>query len=435
MEMTRKGLGMTAVVDGGDRVLGVFTDGDLRRAWDRAADVHGTRMEEVMTRAAKRIHAGNPRRRGDAPHGDASHHLAHRRRRRRCLGGRAQRPRLDARRCSLKARRLVPPKARRAVPLARIRLVVLDVDGVLTDGRLYFSARGEELKVFHVRDGHGIKLLMQSGVAVAVLSGRRSAASRRACASSACPTSCKAARQGRARSPISAAGLGIDPLACACLVDDTPDLPLMTAVGFAAAVADAHPLVRSAAHWVSTVARRHGSGARALRSAAAGARGGTTEWLRIFHSARRDRARGQHLDPEFAAPPARANGRRRRRVPARLLSEERRADRLRRERRAPLRIHADRIDQIDHGPEVALSNVRVDYQSPHGQSWVMFGDAGAGRDRRQDRRRRRQRAAGGVNHRARRRRRHAHRHAALRYRRRRIATTQSDVRIDFGRTP
>jgi arabinose-5-phosphate isomerase len=58
MEMTRKGLGMTAVVDPGDHALGVFTDGDLRRAWDRAADVHGTRMQEVMTRAAKRIHPG-----------------------------------------------------------------------------------------------------------------------------------------------------------------------------------------------------------------------------------------------------------------------------------------------------------------------------------------------------------------------------------------
>src|SRR6201996_9495038 len=58
MEMTRKGLGMTAVVDSGNRVLGVFTDGDLRRAWDRAADVHGTLMEEVMTRAAKRVQAG-----------------------------------------------------------------------------------------------------------------------------------------------------------------------------------------------------------------------------------------------------------------------------------------------------------------------------------------------------------------------------------------
>ncbi len=58
MEMTRKGLGMTAVVDADNRVLGVFTDGDLRRAWDRAADVHGTRMEEVMTRPAKRVHPG-----------------------------------------------------------------------------------------------------------------------------------------------------------------------------------------------------------------------------------------------------------------------------------------------------------------------------------------------------------------------------------------
>lgn len=58
MEVTRKGLGMTAIVDGRDRVLGVFTDGDLRRALDRAADLHRTRMDEVMTRAAKRVHPG-----------------------------------------------------------------------------------------------------------------------------------------------------------------------------------------------------------------------------------------------------------------------------------------------------------------------------------------------------------------------------------------
>ncbi|HLY52208.1 MAG TPA: KpsF/GutQ family sugar-phosphate isomerase, partial [Steroidobacteraceae bacterium] len=57
MEMTRKGLGMTAIVDEHDRVLGVFTDGDLRRALDRAADLHRTRMDEVMTRQAKRIGA------------------------------------------------------------------------------------------------------------------------------------------------------------------------------------------------------------------------------------------------------------------------------------------------------------------------------------------------------------------------------------------
>lgn len=57
MEVTRKGLGMTAIVDGSDRVLGVFTDGDLRRALDRSADLHATRMDEVMTRQAKTVRA------------------------------------------------------------------------------------------------------------------------------------------------------------------------------------------------------------------------------------------------------------------------------------------------------------------------------------------------------------------------------------------
>jgi arabinose-5-phosphate isomerase len=57
MEVTRKGLGMTAIVDEADRLLGVFTDGDLRRALDRAADLYGTRMDEVMTRHAKTVRA------------------------------------------------------------------------------------------------------------------------------------------------------------------------------------------------------------------------------------------------------------------------------------------------------------------------------------------------------------------------------------------
>jgi arabinose-5-phosphate isomerase len=59
MEVTRKGLGMTAIVDAQDRVLGVFTDGDLRRALDRAADLHTTRMDEVMTRPAKSVRANS----------------------------------------------------------------------------------------------------------------------------------------------------------------------------------------------------------------------------------------------------------------------------------------------------------------------------------------------------------------------------------------
>jgi 3-deoxy-D-manno-octulosonate 8-phosphate phosphatase (KDO 8-P phosphatase) len=151
----------------------------------------------------------------------------------------------------LTARRSAQLKARRAAPLDTIGLLVLDVDGVLTDGRLYFSSRGEELKVFHVRDGHGIKLLMLSGVAVAAISGRRSAAVTTRMRELGVRHVVQACRDKVAALAGLTHELKIDPKASACIVDDTPDLPLMSAVGFAAAVADAHPLVKSAAHWTS----------------------------------------------------------------------------------------------------------------------------------------------------------------------------------------
>jgi len=143
--------------------------------------------------------------------------------------------------------------------LRHIKLLILDIDGVLTDGRLFFSAKGETLKVFHVHDGHGLKLLMDSGVQVAAFSGRRSAAAT------------ARLRELDVRNIVQGCGdkvaalltltkrLDIEPLACACIVDDTPDLALMSAVGFAAAVANAHPLVRSAAHWVSAAAGGQGA--------------------------------------------------------------------------------------------------------------------------------------------------------------------------------
>ena len=140
--------------------------------------------------------------------------------------------------------------ARKALPLAKIRLLILDVDGVLTDGRLYFGSRGEALKVFHVRDGHGIKLLMAAGVHVAALSGRRSAAAAARLRELQVPIIQGCADKLTALNQLTRR-LGLDPLHCACIVDDTPDLPLMSAVGLAAAVADAHPIVLSAAHWVA----------------------------------------------------------------------------------------------------------------------------------------------------------------------------------------
>jgi 3-deoxy-D-manno-octulosonate 8-phosphate phosphatase (KDO 8-P phosphatase) len=142
-------------------------------------------------------------------------------------------------------------KARKATPLARIELLILDVDGVLTDGRLYFSSRGEALKVFHVRDGHGIKLLMSAGIAVAAFSGRRSAAVAARMRELGVPHVVQACSDKVAALHRLTVGLNIDALNCACLVDDTPDLPLMSAVGVAGAVADAHPVVLSAAHWIA----------------------------------------------------------------------------------------------------------------------------------------------------------------------------------------
>jgi 3-deoxy-D-manno-octulosonate 8-phosphate phosphatase (KDO 8-P phosphatase) len=126
------------------------------------------------------------------------------------------------------------------------------VDGVLTDGRLYFSARGEELKVFHVRDGAGIVQLLKSGVQVAVISGRDS----RAVEKRTAELGITWLRQG-VTDKLSVlndllAMLNLGPQAIACVGDDSPDIPLLNAARLAVAVADAHPDVRSRAHYVTT---------------------------------------------------------------------------------------------------------------------------------------------------------------------------------------
>jgi 3-deoxy-D-manno-octulosonate 8-phosphate phosphatase (KDO 8-P phosphatase) len=137
------------------------------------------------------------------------------------------------------------------IKLRGVELLVLDVDGVLTDGRLYFTGRGETMKVFHARDGHGIKLLLGSGVKVAVVSGRRSAAVTARMRELGVKHVVQGCLDKVAALATLTRRLGCEARACACMVDDTVDLPLMSAVGFAAAVADAHPLVLRAAHWVS----------------------------------------------------------------------------------------------------------------------------------------------------------------------------------------
>ena len=145
---------------------------------------------------------------------------------------------------------------------ADIDLLILDVDGVLTDGRLYYSARGEVLKVFDVKDGFGIKRLMKAGVNVAIISGRRSAMVTRR----AKDLGIRHVFQGSAdKLPIFERlrkRLKLDASACAIVGDDEPDVPVMQAVGLAFAVSDAHPSAIAAADMVTP----HAGGRGAVRS-------------------------------------------------------------------------------------------------------------------------------------------------------------------------
>ena len=142
---------------------------------------------------------------------------------------------------------------------ARIRLLALDVDGVLTDGRLYYGLQGEALKVFHVRDGAGLKQLCAAGMVVAVISGRRSPMTRRRCRE----LGIRHVIQGVADKQVAlqrlCMRLAIEPAECACIGDDTPDVPMMRAAGLAFAVADAHEEARRAAHVVTALPGGHGA--------------------------------------------------------------------------------------------------------------------------------------------------------------------------------
>jgi len=140
-----------------------------------------------------------------------------------------------------------------------VRLLVLDVDGVLTDGRLWFAADGEALKVFHVRDGHGIRLLREAGVEVAIISGRRSRAVETRMRELGVSHLIQGADDKQAALDGLLASLGLGAGEAACLVDDLPDLPLLRTVGLPAAVADAHPAVLAEARHVTRLPGGHGA--------------------------------------------------------------------------------------------------------------------------------------------------------------------------------
>ena len=140
-----------------------------------------------------------------------------------------------------------------------IRWAIFDVDGVLTDGRLYISERGEEFKAFSTLDGHGLKLLALGGITPVVVTGRDSPAVRRRVADLGIAHAVYGAadKLAAATTLMQTLALGWDSL-CA-MGDDWPDLPLLTRAAFACAPANAHVEVKAVAHHVTTA--RGGAGA------------------------------------------------------------------------------------------------------------------------------------------------------------------------------
>lgn len=132
---------------------------------------------------------------------------------------------------------------------ARIRLVIFDVDGVLTDGSLYLSDSGEEYKAFHSRDGHGIKMLQRTGVQVAVITGRTSNVVIHRMRDLGVSLLYQGSIEKLPVFENLIEQLGVEPDHVAYVGDDVVDLPVMRRVGFAIAVQDAHPLVKKHAHW------------------------------------------------------------------------------------------------------------------------------------------------------------------------------------------
>jgi len=143
----------------------------------------------------------------------------------------------------------------------RIKLLLMDCDGVLTDGRLMLLSDGDEQKTFNVHDGHGIKLLQRAGLKAGIISGRSSSFVQRRARELGMPG--ELVRQG-CRDKIEAleellSQSQVNESDVAFIGDDLPDIPIMRRVGFAVAVADAVEETKNAAHYVTE--RKGGRGA------------------------------------------------------------------------------------------------------------------------------------------------------------------------------
>ena len=143
--------------------------------------------------------------------------------------------------------------------LRRVQLLLLDVDGVLTAGDIIYTDHNQEIKVFNVKDGLGLRLLMEAGVTVGIITGRRSEALRRRCTDLGIDLLFEGISDKVAclDGILVQTGIGID--ATAFIGDDLPDLPVMKRAALGIAVADACETVRSTADMVTDAAGGRGA--------------------------------------------------------------------------------------------------------------------------------------------------------------------------------
>ncbi|WP_050465436.1 KdsC family phosphatase [Herbaspirillum autotrophicum] len=142
---------------------------------------------------------------------------------------------------------------------AQVRLMIFDVDGVLTDGGLYYGADGEPVKRFNALDGHGIKLIQQFGVATAIITARQSPIVLRRAKDLGISHVFQGVHDKRQAFEQLLQQTGIAADACGYLGDDVIDLPILCRAGFPACVANAHPAVKSRVAYVTQASGGHGA--------------------------------------------------------------------------------------------------------------------------------------------------------------------------------
>ena len=162
-----------------------------------------------------------------------------------------------------------------------IKMLVLDVDGVLTEGHVTMTDHGDEIKNFNVRDGHGIKMLQRAGIEVAILTGRKS----KVVAHRASDLGIKHLIQGSLRKADGlktlCAQAGISPEDCAYMGDDVIDLPAMVQCRLQTAPINAYPGVLNKAKWISA----YGGGNGAVRQLCEGLILANDAWFTVIEEA------------------------------------------------------------------------------------------------------------------------------------------------------